>query len=74
MGTPCLTGVEISEMPGADAGSDSGVRVGDSLFVFRGGKLLGRLVVEKVSEDACVAKGYYKSVRDAVRKGDKVTF
>jgi len=57
-----------------NAGSDNGLIEGDSLNVMRGKKYLGRIVVERVETDVGVARPLYKSLRDIVKRGDKVVF
>ncbi len=56
-----------------DAGEKGGVKAGDTLFVSRDKELLGKVVVEKTRDTICVAKILYKSLTDAVRKGDEVS-
>ena len=57
-----------------NAGRPDNIQVGDSLCVFRGKELLGRVVVEKVGEDGSVAKILYKTLADKVKKGDTVKY
>ncbi len=56
-----------------NAGSKDGVKTGDTLFVSKNKDLLGKVVVEKVSDSVCIAKMLYKEVSDNVRKGDQVS-
>lgn len=55
-------------------GRTSGIKKDDSLFVFRHDNMLGRVVVEKVGEEASIAKVLYKSLGDAVEKGDRISY
>lgn len=55
-----------------DVGTRAGVEKGDTLFVLRDNKLLGKIVVERTGYDVCVAKILYKALADAVKKGDLV--
>jgi len=57
-----------------DAGIKDDIKNGDSLSVFRNKTVVGRVVVEKVSEEISVAKTLYRAVTDAVRKGDAVSY
>ena len=57
-----------------NAGSSSGIKEGDALYIIRKKKLLGMVVVEKVDENCCAAKILYKTLADAVRKGDLVSY
>lgn len=57
-----------------DAGAKDDIKNGDSLSVFRNKTVVGRVVVEKVSDDVSIAKTLYKSVTDTVRKGDAVSY
>jgi predicted RNase H-like nuclease (RuvC/YqgF family) len=56
----------------ADIGAKAGIDKGDTLFVLRDNKLLGKVVVEKTDYELCVAKMLYKSLADEVKKGDLV--
>ena len=55
-----------------DVGTKAGVEKGDTLFVLRDNELLGKIIVEKTSYEICAAKILYKSLADAVQKGDSV--
>lgn len=57
-----------------DIGHNQGIEEGDVLFVFRGRKLLGKIIVEKVGENASIAKGFFRSVIRTIRKGDTVKY
>lgn len=57
-----------------NAGRKDGIVEGDTLFVFRGRKLLGRVVVERLAEDAAITRGLYRTLSRTVRKGDRVSF
>jgi len=54
-------------------GAKDGVKAGDTLFVQRRKAMLGKALVEKVSDSASVAKMLYKALADTVRKGDLVS-
>ncbi|MDD5438611.1 MAG: hypothetical protein PHS37_00295 [Candidatus Omnitrophica bacterium] len=56
------------------AGSDQGIVEGDSLNVMRGAQYLGRMIVERVEADVAVARPIYKSLRDVVKRGDRVSY
>jgi len=56
------------------AGRNQGVKKDDALYVLRGRTMLGRVVVEKVGANVSVGKPLYKSLKDAVEKGDRVSF
>jgi len=53
-----------------DAGRNRGVKEGDILFVFRNSNLLGRITIEKTTNDVSIAKALYKSLKDVIEKGD----
>jgi len=55
-------------------GSVHGIKKGDVLFVSRNKKLLGKVVLEKVSEEVSIGKILYRSLAETVRKGDQVTY
>jgi len=56
-----------------DLGSDDGISTGDTLFVSRKKAMLGKIVVEETAPKYSAAKVLYKSLGDAVLKGDTVT-
>lgn len=57
-----------------NGGSADNIKVGDSLCVFRNKELLGRVVIEKVTEDASVAKTLNKKFVTDVKKNDIVRY
>jgi len=54
-------------------GLDDGISIGDTLFVSRRNALLGKVLVEETAGKNSAAKILYKSLGDAVKKGDVVT-
>ena len=57
-----------------NAGKEQGIQEEDTLFVYRKNNLLGKVVVERVGDNVCVAKILYKSLADNVRKGDLISY
>ena len=56
-----------------NAGKNQGITEGDLFFVYRGEKMLGRIEVEKTANDVSIARALYKSLRDIVKKGDRIS-
>jgi len=57
-----------------DTGRKDGIKEGDILFVFRKNKILGRIVIEKTAADVSIAAALYKSLKDIIKKGDRVSY
>ncbi|MBL7157740.1 MAG: hypothetical protein ISS92_06265 [Candidatus Omnitrophica bacterium] len=58
-----------------NAGKRKGVREGDVLYIFRGRKMLARVSVERVGNDAAITKTLHKSMANInIKRGDKVRF
>ncbi|MBN1354296.1 MAG: hypothetical protein JW994_06480 [Candidatus Omnitrophica bacterium] len=57
-----------------NAGENCGIKEGDTLFVFRGSRMVGEIEVERVGYDVAVAKPLYEHPKDAIRRGYTVKF
>ena len=54
-------------------GKDDGLRIGDTLEVYRGNKYLGRILVERTEPDRAVCKIVKNLQRGYIQRGDNVT-
>ncbi|MBL7157593.1 MAG: hypothetical protein ISS92_05495 [Candidatus Omnitrophica bacterium] len=55
-------------------GKKDGIKKDDVLSVFRTGKVLGTILIEKVGNTASVGRALYKPLRDIVKRGDRVIY
>jgi len=57
-----------------DLGEKDGLQKDDILSVFRKNKLLGTILIERTGQSVSVGRALYKSLKDVVRRGDKVIY
>ncbi|MDD4202470.1 MAG: hypothetical protein PHQ52_03295 [Candidatus Omnitrophica bacterium] len=57
-----------------DAGSEHGLEKGSIVFVNRGTKLIGRIVIEESEKDIAVGKPFAATNISLIKKGDKVIY